>query len=637
MKSKALYDYLLKISDSDKVRWDNIDSIMREDLVPDYVLNNPYIEEDLNDKFLVWFNKSKTLISELIKILKTRLCESDLIGLLDYVAHKIDKASLTYNQSSCNMSLKHHMIWALFSSPQAAEELFLYHEKNYFKWSYKVDKKRAILNSILNKIRLFILDEETITKLSVCKQNILASIKKNFKVVDCTCPECFDSKIPYTTFLSDDQFLFHTSYSDVFYVNITKNPGKVFKASKENFHRMMIGDSLESEEVKNSVIGWGDNKFSFDFVNHSSLKMSVDEFVDLGVRSAVKLDLNMPDLSWDEKQWVKSRVFRKTDKGVIFEEIREDIPYTFVSHIWELPDNPDPLKQVFYCSLVRYGWVWLDYISLPQKIYHEEKFFSEHLSHIFKGELHSMYSIQKAAKKSVKILPSWGIDEYNHRGWCVAEQSLIGSSPMLDLLYKYYTRTNDFKKSLSILRIHLSDMGDADAIKGYFGLKGGMFDTLVTIKDSSYSVVEGYLNKKQISTLNHMLSHRKVPKEFLLEMCYGSTIKLINLDNGEVLYNGKWLVTLFDRKEVYKTKIHAHYESIQKFYKKHNLKLTKRPLELRKGAILKNLIKGCDKGWFESYLDKDIKDIPSNVLKHLCWTRIFHCYIRVNRGFYIEL
>jgi len=127
------------------------------------------------------------------------------------------------------------------------------------------------------------------------------------------------------------------------------------------------------------------------------------------------------------------------------------------------------MNLVVWCSLLRHEWVWIDYISLPQKKVREN---NPTLTQLFKGELHNMRDIQLAATKNVKILPLWGLQEYDHRGWCIAEQSIIGPSPMLDLLYAY-KKIFGIHDALKTLRIHLSDMSDASVIETYFGLPGG--------------------------------------------------------------------------------------------------------------------------------------------------------------------
>lgn len=149
----------------------------------------------------------------------------------------------------------------------------------------------------------------------------------------------------------------------------------------------------------------------------------------------------------------------------------KDTKYTFISHIWELEDNPDPLLQTLCHSALKYDSIWLDYISLPQKIYSYSR--SGQLKAIFDECLNNMYEIQSRAERTVIVVPQWGVSEYEHRLWCIAEKTFTGYSPMMELIHHYYL-IYGMETALKKLRIWLTDVNDISAILKYFPkLRGG--------------------------------------------------------------------------------------------------------------------------------------------------------------------
>jgi hypothetical protein len=137
------------------------------------------------------------------------------------------------------------------------------------------------------------------------------------------------------------------------------------------------------------------------------------------------------DMTWNLNE---SRICLINDMTITFVPLSKHIgKYTFISHIWELPNEPDPLNQIKLSAFKRYNQFWLDFLSLPQKHIHENY---DDYKIVFKQELNNMYNIQSNGL-SVKIIAPWAVDDYNHRAWCIAEQSLMGETKMIDLLRRY--------------------------------------------------------------------------------------------------------------------------------------------------------------------------------------------------------
>lgn len=329
-------------------------------------------------------------------------------------------------------------------------------------------------------------------------------LKKTFEKNDCSCPECVLYDLGFSFLFKQNIIFFVKSLGVIYMVGF---PALGNAVELTSFHR-----KLSIGEVKTWNIGVTDIELS-----HSYLVESYDY------------------THWDEKNLRETR-FMSNGKIVTQPE-----RFVFVSHIWELPYDPDPLNQVFLKSNLKYNCFWLDFISIPQKIYGMDSM--EH-QHIRRSILFRMYDIQKSAEFSVKILPKWGHEEYSHRGWCIAEQSLIGESPMLDLL-STYSKTFGFYRALQMLRIHLSDLSDANAICRYFGIKGGqrkpqlvsLWDFIcVAIEEREKKKIEND-NKKgnnKNQKVNHTLENKLCPTATDFDKHTTTVSKTISLEIDKI-------------------------------------------------------------------------------------------------------
>lgn len=271
-------------------------------------------------------------------------------------------------------------------------------------------------------------------------------LSKNYS---CTCPECCPI-LEYRTVLGEEEVLVRRNTEEGFYVInfLSNNTSKRFPV--ENFHRKFsLGSQGETitASFNNGLLLWPSQKMDLTF-----------------------------DKDWDSKLFTASRFVTYSKEKDKITLLTKSEKYVFISHIWEQESNPDPLNQTIRHSLLNNDVIWIDFMSLPQRIYMGQ--LTGQIFEIFKEELLNMYTIQENAIKTVKVIPSWAEEEYDHRGWCVAEQVFMGNTKMINLLYHYCSiygfNQEGFSKSLRSLRISLSNMGDATAIMKYFPkLKGG--------------------------------------------------------------------------------------------------------------------------------------------------------------------
>lgn len=420
-------------------------------------------------------------------------------------------------------------------------------------------------------------------KIDLIQANIVDQIENLFRIISCTCPECSPYNEYYTILMGvchirKDNNMFKMTYSNS---HIT--------SKIQNFHRLF---SIDKHEKLNSL---DDRKYDLP-------KMEIPTF----------------DSEWDEKKYDDVRLYSRDG----YQLLSNTKDYYFVSHIWELPDNPDPLNQTFLCSYYRYSHFFLDFLSLPQKIYDHN---SETHRSIFKKGLMKMYDLQKASK-TVKIVPEWGLDEYDHRGWCVAEQTFLGDTKMMELLHKY-TVLYGFEESLKKLRIHLSDMSDADAIKRYFlGLKGGGD---FVFKDVSKGVYSHHFESDFIYSVYPFDNLRTREKEQLIKA----------VKNNEI--NQKTIIKVF-LQDFYDLNDRPYKFTKSRLYKSHKRRVTNEELEIlkylskktsrykraKKPINLKHRSRLLDKilnNYKKHKLDIDMND--SNILFKCCWVVIDWVFI----------
>lgn len=311
-----------------------------------------------------------------------------------------------------------------------------------------------------------------------CRNNITMFLERCFNWEDqhhrlsfnpslkynCSCPECCDLQF-YSCSLryrGVKTNFFFIKHDPPFALMLTDFGFK--SVNTQNFHRKMIlgkidGFCLPVKPLENIKI-FG--------VSLDQLHLWSTRWMDVFQEEFKITKYRM----WDSKNEAHYRLI-KNGEFTQFEE-----PFVFVSHVWELPDDPDPMDQTIQHCDLNYGCYWIDFLSLPQKIYEPD--FSGQIKEIFTDGLHMMKEIQLKSDTDI-VIPLWAREEYFHRGWCLAEFTMV-KRPTLIKEYKgsmyellnFYTKYYDFSKALQLLRIHLSDMSDATVIRKYFCLSGGV-------------------------------------------------------------------------------------------------------------------------------------------------------------------
>jgi len=444
----------------------------------------------------------------------------------------------------------------------------------------------------------------------------------------CYCPECSDH---------DTGILMNESS---YWFKITED--KVIVVSQDgwmtyqiiNFHRLYYVNR-DLCRVVDEIDGYINVSYLSDYINFNGSHTDgrkidlVFKFIHNLMDENGWFNINyLPSIDLAYKQVPnESRMIRydPIDGKFVFDDISEVKEYVFISHIWEQPNNPDPYNLSLYFVLFQPNVsFWLDYVSLPQK--HLIDDFNP-FNNTFKKELNRMFLIQSNAVKSIKILPKWGHEEYNHRGWCIAEQALIGSSPMLDLLYKY-KQVYGFTESLKRLRIHLSNMDDADAIQSYFGLKGGSVP-FTTFKYShinkDFKLISGYKSNRHGPLLSHLSLHRvSLEDKDIIIIDANYKITLHRGGHETIIANRKrphdklnWL-TIKNFKEI----LSQHATEIREFFSVRTIKKSRVKMKFDKmNRLSKNIMKGIQIGLFTKYGKTPTSMIPVRYLVLMVWTR----------------
>jgi hypothetical protein len=144
------------------------------------------------------------------------------------------------------------------------------------------------------------------------------------------------------------------------------------------------------------------------------------------------------------------------------EEIAElKPPPLFASHIWETPWHPDPtgrqLSQIL--GWQKSGYIWLDYLCLPQGARTEEE------DARFKRTLGCLSALQSCMDTKT-IQDEYDKRDWERRGWTIVE-ALIGDvpSPFSQAVFRHFQQHGFLKDIFLRLRICVTNEGDISVLE----------------------------------------------------------------------------------------------------------------------------------------------------------------------------